>query len=149
MTREKLLVGRVSLPGFCYHVTICTYRRSPRFTSLRPARIVIDEMKRLDDSQRVNSVAWVLMPDHLHWLFYLGEKDDLSSVTKLLKGRSANRINEQEHVQGPLWQKGFYDHVVRADEDLRCMARYIIANPLRAGLVERVGDYPWWDASWL
>jgi len=38
---------------------------------------------------------------------------------------------------------------MRKEEDLQALARYIVANPLRAGLVKRVGDYPHWDAMWL
>ncbi|MGH8412134.1 MAG: REP-associated tyrosine transposase, partial [Pseudomonas sp.] len=38
---------------------------------------------------------------------------------------------------------------IRRDEDLPAVARYIVANPLRAGLVEKIGDYPLWDAVWL
>jgi hypothetical protein len=48
-----------------------------------------------------------------------------------------------------MWQKGFHDRAIRREEDLRAVARYIIANPLRAGLVRRVHDYPLWDAIWL
>ena len=47
------------------------------------------------------------------------------------------------------WQTNYYDHAIRQDEDLRKVARYIVANPLRAGLVEQIGDYPLWDAMWL
>ena len=46
-------------------------------------------------------------------------------------------------------QDGYHDHALRQEEDLRAVARYIIANPVRAGLVERIGDYPHWDAAWL
>ena len=48
-----------------------------------------------------------------------------------------------------LWQTGFHDHALRREEDLAATARYLIANPLRAGLVQRVGDYPFWDAVWV
>ena len=48
-----------------------------------------------------------------------------------------------------VWQKGFHDHAIRRDEDIKAVARYIIANPLRAGMVDRIGDYPFWDAVWL
>jgi len=41
------------------------------------------------------------------------------------------------------------DHALRTDENLLNVARYIIANPLRAGLVTRIGDYPLWDSIWL
>jgi hypothetical protein len=50
---------------------------------------------------------------------------------------------------GPLWQTGYHDRAIRDGEDLLPFARYIVANPLRAGLVEKIGDYPLWDASWL
>jgi hypothetical protein len=48
-----------------------------------------------------------------------------------------------------VWQKGFYDHALREGEALQNVARYIVANPLRAGLVAHIGDYPLWDAVWL
>jgi hypothetical protein len=38
---------------------------------------------------------------------------------------------------------------LRQDEDVARVARYVVANPLRAGLVKRIGDYPLWDAAWL
>ena len=45
--------------------------------------------------------------------------------------------------------RAFHDHALRANEDLRQAARYVIANPIRAGLVRRVGDYPFWNAIWV
>ncbi|MEE4463301.1 IS200/IS605 family transposase, partial [Azotobacter chroococcum] len=43
----------------------------------------------------------------------------------------------------------YHDRAARSVDDLRAMARYIVANPVRAGIVETVGDYPLWDAAWL
>jgi putative transposase len=48
-----------------------------------------------------------------------------------------------------LWQDGYYDRALRKEEDLQQIARYIVANPLRAKLVNKIGDYPLWDAVWL
>jgi hypothetical protein len=48
-----------------------------------------------------------------------------------------------------VWQKGFYDRALRSDEDVAAVARYIVANPLRAGLVDSVREYPFWDAIWV
>lgn len=50
---------------------------------------------------------------------------------------------------GPVWQEAYHNHSVRGEEDLRALGRYVIGNPVRVGLVERVGDYPLWDAIWL
>ena len=90
------------------------------------------------------------MPDHVHWLFQLGMDDqDLSTLIKGFKARSARRVNEKLGQQGALWQRAFHDHALRADEDVKAIARYIVANPLRAGLAKNIGDYPLWDAAWL
>lgn len=66
-----------------------------------------------------------------------------------VKSASSQRVNQLLGVSGVLWQPGYYDHLIRDDENLRDAARYIVANPLRAGLVERLGDYPLWDAVWI
>lgn len=149
MPRDDLLIGRASLPGHAYHVTACTDARRPVFRDLRCGRLLVAEMRVLNDNSAVASVAWVIMPDHLHWLFQLGNILSLSQVMKQLKARSALQINALLGRQGALWQRGFHDHGIRAEEDLRAMSRYIVANPLRGGLVRRIGDYPLWDAIWV
>jgi len=149
MPRDELLKGRYSQAGNAYHIIICTDERIPRFVDFWCARIVIQQMRQLHDDGLVDSLAWVLMPDHLHWMFQLGGKRTLSDIVRLLKGRSAVEINRFLGRNGSIWQKGFYDHAIRRDEDLRQVARYIVANPLRAGLVKNINDYPLWDAIWL
>ena len=83
------------------------------------------------------------MPDHLHWLFELVGPRSLSRTVGAFKALSSRRLRR------PVWQARFHDHAVQHEEDLRGMARYIVGNPLRARLVERIGDYPHWDAAWL
>jgi hypothetical protein len=65
------------------------------------------------------------------------------------KGGAARGWNRVHGQAGALWQPNFHDRALRIDEDRKAVARYVIANPVRAGLVERVGDYPFWDAIWL
>lgn len=52
-------------------------------------------------------------------------------------------------MSGGLWQPGFHDRAIRRQQDVRKAARYIVANPLRAGLVTDVLKYPYWDAVWM
>ena len=66
-----------------------------------------------------------------------------------LKGRSARAINARNRRAGAIWQPAYFDHALRVDANLKQVARYIVANPLRAGLVQKLGDYPHWDAVWL
>ena len=149
MAYENLRKGRVSIPHHIYFLTTVTAGRVPYFTDLFIGRLVVNEMRSLHESHAVESLAWVLMPDHLHWLFALGEIYDLDDVVKRLKGRSARTINKVIGKNGAFWQREYYEHALRRDEDIQETARYIIANPLRAGLVERLGDYPLWDTMWL
>lgn len=107
-------------------------------------------MQRIADEEKlVESKAFVLMPDHLHWLFALTEKVVLASVMRLVKGCSAKQINAYLKRKGPEWDKAFHGHALRKDEDIINIARYIVANPLRAGLVKNIAQYPLWDAIWL
>ena len=94
-------------------------------------------------------LAWVLMPDHVHWLLQLGERDKLSTVVNRMKSASARHANRALNRTGAVWAKAFHDHALRSEDDLQDVARYIVANPLRAGLAERLGDYPFWNAVWL
>ena len=89
------------------------------------------------------------MPDHLHLLLQLGEGTSLSDAVMHLKTNVAKQVNRELLRTGAVWQRGFHDHALREDEDVRAAARYIIANPLRAGLVQTIGDYPYWNAVWL
>ena len=149
MPRDALRRGRTSLPHHAYHVTTCTHGRTALFHDPANARLVIAQMRALHDERLLESLAWVLMPDHLHWLFQLSAGVELSFVIKRLKGRSALALVRRSGESGAVWQRGFHDHAIRGDEDFQAIARYIVANPLRAGLVRRVGEYPWWDAVWL
>jgi putative transposase len=130
-------------------VTTVTEKRAPVFADLMTGRAVVRQMMRLESDGLVESLAFVLMPDHLHWLLVLGENEDLSRLVGLFKGRSAREVNKALNRKGPLWQRAFYDHALRKDEDVRKLARYIVANPVRAGIVKRAADYPLWDAVWV
>jgi REP element-mobilizing transposase RayT len=88
------------------------------------------------------------MPDHFHWLLELRDCS-LASLMRAVKSRAAVALNRQFGRQGQVWQPGYHDRGLRREEDLKAAARYIVANPVRAGLVERVGDYPLWDAVWV
>ena len=50
---------------------------------------------------------------------------------------------------GQIWQQNYFEHQLRAEDDLINQARYIVANPLRAGLVNKAEEYPFWDCVYL
>lgn len=141
--------GRVSLSGQLYILTTTTLQRQPLFADFPlacTAARTFNDPCLLGDAQLL---AWVLMPDHVHWLVSLGECFSLEELVLRLKSASARRVNAVRQTQGALWAPAYHDHALRAEEDVQAVARYIVANPVRAGLVRRVGDYPFWDAVWL
>ena len=142
--------GRVSQSGRIYLVTTVTATREPLFLNFCVGRVVVDALRWLQNQARATTLAYVLMPDHLHWLFELQEASTLSRVMHSLKSYSARQINRLLGREGSsVWQTGFHDHAVRREEDIIKLARYVVENPLRAGLVRRIEDYPHWDEKWL
>lgn len=135
--------GRYSEPGRVYLVTTVTRNRLPLFRDFAAARMLVGVLKREQDLGRAQTLAYVVMPDHLHWMMALSARQSLSTVVRAVKAVTAHEMGR------PVWQAGFHDHAVRKEEDMAGIARYVVANPVRARLVKRVGDYPHWDAAWL
>lgn len=71
------------------------------------------------------------------------------TVMRRFKSRSRCSLYKMGKLNGQLWQAGYHDRALRREEDLRSVARYVVANPVRAGLVSRVGEYSHWDAIWV
>ncbi len=139
----RLRKGRVSIPNQIYHVRVATHGRRPLFSNFYYGRCVVQAMR--DVSAR--TFCYVVMPDHVHWLVQL-ESGDLSSAVQKMKSVATKRLHNRGLV-GQIWQRGFFDYALRGDDDVRVVARYIVANPLRAGMVEGVGSYSLWDAVWV
>ena len=147
---QALRKGRVSVENQIYLVTAVTYKRIRLFNNLYLGRMVVHELMQNARLGSAETLAFVIMPDHIHWLFVLGPGYSLSNVVSGMKSYSARSINNKLSRPGiPVWQRGFHDHALRIEEDIKHVARYVIANPLRAGLVGRIGDYPLWDAVWM
>ncbi|MCW1245675.1 transposase [Pseudomonas sp. SAICEU22] len=145
--RCRLRKGRVNELDRIYLLTTVVHQRQPIFSDWRLGRLLVEQLRSAEEASLVTSLAWVVMPDHLHWLAQL-QAGNLAGLMNRIKSRSSRTINLARCQQGRLWQRGYYDRALRKDEDLKDAARYIINNPLRAGLVTRVGDYPLWDAIW-
>ena len=140
---SQLRRGRYSESGRIYLVTAVAEKRRPVFMDWQSASIAcrtFTDAKLLGDARLL---CWVLMPDHVHWLLQLEEQTELAVLVGKLKAVISRNIGTA------VWQSGFHDRAIRHEEDVLPAARYIVANPLRAGLVRRVGDYPYWDALWI
>lgn len=143
-----LRLGRFSEPGRLYLLTSFVENQQPLFSDFQLARLLIAQFRHAQYTGMANTLCWVVMPDHFHWLIEL-QHTTLATLMRRVKSRSTCFINKAAHRTGRLWQKNFHDRALRREEDVQAVARYIVANPLRAGLVRRIGDYPHWDATWL
>ncbi len=141
---HALLRGRYSELGRAYLITVVTLNRQPWFSDWPCGHCVAIEI----GAASVETLAWVVMPDHLHWLMVLGDQS-LAETVGRMKSCSAIAVNRHLGRQGVFWQKGYHDHAVRSDEDLQKLANYVVTNPLRAGLVERMEDYRLWGTAWM
>ena len=145
---RALRLGRHSLGGSIYLVTTTTLDRARRFDDFEVAACVcrcITTPVLLGDARML---AWVLMPDHAHWLIELGQRDSLQLVVTRLKSASARSVNRRFDTRGALWARAYHDRAMRCWREVRVAARYIVENPLRAGLSKSVGDYSFWDTVW-
>ena len=86
------------------------------------------------------------MPDHVHTLLE-GTTDDADVLEAFRVWKQTVGYAWKTRTQAPLWQTGFYDRVLRESDDTRAVVRYLLDNPVRAGLVKDAADYPWSGSS--
>jgi len=146
---QGLRKGRWSARNQIYHVSTATYRRYPVFLRYAAGRIVVNSLQREDEAGYTETLAFVVMPDHLHWLVRLTGRRSLSVSVNTIKSLSARRVNAASTEVGRVWQKGFHDRAIRREDELVSIARYIVANPLRAGIAKSLREYALWDSVWL
>ena len=145
---RSLKAGRYSQQNGVYFVTTTTDQRIPWFQVMSFACVMCRNLEHPSCLADAKNLCWVVMPDHVHLLLQVGARP-LQNVINQMKSRTARILNREIGRSGQFWSPGFYDHALRKDEDMLNIARYIVANPLRARLVNRVGDYPYWNAVWL
>lgn len=135
---ERLRIGRVSLPGARYFVTACVQGRAPVLMADAQLRRMQTALSELSSSGDWRLLAGVVMPDHVHVLFSLGERLPLDRVIAKFK----SRVRAVEAVWR--WQANVFEHRLRADEDAENYAFYVFMNPYRAGLAEMNSSWPGW-----
>ena len=129
-------------------LTIACDRRRPLFRDPSLAANCIDDLRRAAEKHDMRVYAYCFMPDHVHLLVQGGPESFIPDFVHDFKGTTGNEFLKT--TGGRLWQEGYHDHVLRAYEGLLETARYIAANPVRAGLVAYARDYPYlgsfvWD----
>jgi putative transposase len=147
---------RQKIPGGTFFFTVVTFRRRPILTIPASRRLL--RAAWLDVRERFPFIteAVCLLPDHLHCIWTLPEGEvDYSLRWKEIKRlftkgylseigagdrRNASRLKRGEAA---IWQRRFWEHVIRDQEDLNRHLDYLHYNPVKHGLVERVCEWPW------
>ena len=126
------------LPCF---VTIATKRKQPIFSQRDTAENFVALLRAICNENNMPLYAYCVMPDHAHLLLSASETKGIIEFVREVKSRST-KLAWQHGYRGAIWQRSFYDHFLRRDEDCLVVARYIVDNPVRKGIVEHWGDYP-------
>jgi len=105
-------------------------------------QIVLDALRHWDGS-RADVIAACVMPDHVHWLIKPYADWPLAGLCESVKHYSATEVNRHRGRHGSIWLGEAFDHVVRDAHRLSKYIFYILLNPVRGGLVERVSEYSW------
>jgi REP element-mobilizing transposase RayT len=128
--------------GFVYHITIGTEGKKEFFTNPSLNQKIIKILKDAVDLYGYKILSYCLMPDHLHVLLQGGNSP--RSLNNFVRGFKSFVTKS---TGSKMWQKGFYEHILRNEENVKDVGIYILNNPVRKGLVNESNDYPW--CEWL
>ncbi len=124
-----------------YFVTICTKDQQSVFTD---TKTIAEHLKLLNScckKEKFSVWAYCFMPDHLHLLLIAKENSDLIKFIRIYKQLSG--YGYKKATGQVLWQKSFYDHILRKEENIIQLIRYILENPERKGIIEYFVNYPY------
>jgi REP element-mobilizing transposase RayT len=142
--RPPRLDGFDYLGPYRYFVTCCAFDRQKLFEDREAVECVRAQIVRTCTDCDFEEIVSVFMPDHIHSLFE-GRTDGAAFIPfmKLLRQRSAVAYRKLRDER--LWQDGYFEHVLRDEEETPSVVEYVLSNPVRAKLVETPEDYPY---SW-
>ena len=129
---------------YIFFITICTAEKQNYFSNERIVKIIENELEFRRTTKEIKLYCYCIMPDHLHILFsfYDSYHKSLQDWVSAFKRYTA-RITSKSFSIRRLWQKNFFDHIIRKEESLIKIAEYIVNNPVRKGIVEDWKYYPY------
>ncbi|MES9903782.1 MAG: transposase [Sedimenticola sp.] len=137
---------RANAKGATYFFTVVTKERKPWFGNEENVNILREAFRITMNEKPFEIEAAVILTDHLHCIWKLPEGDnDYSGRWREIKKRASRHLDKRTNERGerPVWQRRFWEHRIRDDQDWRNHIDYIHYNPVKHQLVERVSDWPW------
>ena len=143
-TRKRLRLENrriYSQDGRIFFLTICTRSKRRVFENLDLGRLCVDSLQKIARRRGNPVYAYCLMPDHVHLVVGATERSNLTGFVQSWKS-ACTAIWRDLGGESSFWQRSFYDRAQRHHDDLRATCRYVLANPVRAGLVKEWREYP-------
>jgi putative transposase len=141
---------RCRIPGATYFFTVNLLDRHSRLL-VTHIDLLREAVARARRSRPFYVDAWVVLPDHMHCVWTLPREDaDFSGRWRAIKTVFSKSIPPTEHRSSVmirrgergLWQRRYWEHVIRDDRDYAVHMDYIHFNPVKHGLTEAPGDWP-------
>jgi putative transposase len=125
-----------------YFVTMCSEKRTPIFIDPTVAKWLIEALRKESELHSFLIEAYCVMPDHLHFLTLgVTSSSNFLKFVKSFKQKTAYPYVQKTHSR--LWQRNYYDHTLRSNEEPASVAAYIWLNPVRKGLCKDFEKYPY------
>jgi len=131
-----------SSPSQAYFLTICAREGISPFLDKDLAEHIVKTLLFYSNRKRIRLYGYCVMPDHLHLVLSPAHGLSVSQVVSNLKTYTT-RLAKENGLSGKLWQKSFYDHIIRKDESFLKICEYVLANPVRKGLVVKPEEWPY------
>jgi putative transposase len=145
---------RTEAAGASYFFTVVTFRRQPVFTETPVVEMLERAIRRVQERRPFVVEAQVILADHLHALWTLRAEDsDYPTRWRLIKEAFTREYvpaygliwhDDRRHARGErtVWQRRYWEHLIRDDRDFSAHLEYIHLNPVRHGLVSAPRDWP-------
>ena len=141
-------LARAVFPGIPHHVTQRGNGRQRTFFSDSDYRLYRDLLAEHCEAAEVELWSWVLMPNHVHLILVPRDEDGLRRALAPVHRRYAGAIHARMKRTGHFWQ-GRFGCVAMDEAHLAAAIRYVLMNPVRAGLTQGVAEWPWSSARAL
>ena len=139
-------LDQVWLEPAVYFVTVCVAGRRAMLANPNAFAVLTEEFQAAPERHGWTIGRFVAMPDHLHFFCAEGGRPDAVALSRFAGGFkqwTAKRILRFAGAPAPLWQRQFFDHVLRSGESYESKWSYVRENPVRAGLVAKAEDWPY------
>jgi putative transposase len=133
-----------------FFISTNTNQRRPILTAPKVARILVEEWNMALICHGWKVGRYVVMPDHVHFFCWPDTRKakTLSQFMQAWKQWTSKRIIRECNGSTPVWQADFFDHLLRSTESAQNKWKYVVLNPVRAGLVVNASDWPWQGEIW-